>query len=200
MESLRRKVGELWEIEFRAVMAQVRWYAVSLWCHCRYHCHLPMCALDTRCSTPVLYSPSGVRNAFLHSLAVVFSPSRLKHELFLLALAARLLAKLPSAHFYPLLWKVGPSLPPVLVFPTNKKGAQILGIPTRQITSSSALPGSLYSASFSLLYLRSLCSWFYPSPPSILLYLVSSFSLEHVNFCVLMCTFWVESLPPSFPL
>lgn len=156
--------------------------------------------LGHRCSTPVLCSPSGVRNAFLHSLAVVFSPSRLKHEVFLLALAARLLAKLPSAHFCLLLWKVGPSLSPVLAFPTHKKGAQILGIPTRQMTSSSALPGSLYSASFSLLYLCSLCSWFYPSPPSILLYLVSSFSLEPVNFCVLMCTFWVESLPPSFLL
>lgn len=111
-----------------------------------------------------------------HFLAVVFSPPRLKHELFPLVLAARLLTKLTSSHFYPLLWKVGSSLPPMLGFPPNKKGAQMLGIPTCHITSS-ALPGSLASASFSLLCLCSLCSWFYSSPPSLLLYLIYFLSL-----------------------
>lgn len=62
---------------------------------------------------------------FLYSLALTLvSQDSLEHGLPPLALAARLLAVLLSTYLYPLLWKVGSSLLPVLGLFPNMEGPQ----------------------------------------------------------------------------
>lgn len=114
-------------------MAQLRSRPVSLWGRCRYHCPLPPWALMP--AAPLLAcSPAGVRSAFLHSLAIVLVPQDSSMNYFPLSWCqasgkATICLLLLSA-------EGRSSLPPLLGLAPDRKSAQMLGIPTWQMTGS----------------------------------------------------------------
>lgn len=156
----------------------------SLWGRCRYHCPLPPWALMPA-ALLLDRSPTGVRSAFLHSLAVVLVPQDSSMNYFPLSWCQ---ASCKATICPLLLFAEGSSsLPPLLGLAPDRKSAQMLGIPTWQITSSplSLALWVLPHLSLSCLHSLYLCSALPHSPPSSICFSHSLCNVS-VHFCVLL--------------